>query len=142
MLPSPASGTMDSSVAAPLKRPASDSSGGGPEDPVPPPAKRRETDAPIETAPIMVPNGAIPWQLLDFEITRDQLRGRGPEDLAELILQMQSRYSRQLAALSAQYEAVNQQLLDIKKSISTYFSAQSTAMEAAATVGAVSSRPR
>ncbi len=97
-----------------------------------PPAKRRATVASIDSD-IAQPDAAAN--------AAEQLRERSPEDLVELIRQLQSAHALQLAALSARQEAVQQELADFKRSISALFSAQASTLQAAAAGVGVTSPP-
>lgn len=91
-------------------------------------ARRRRSSGGSGGGRLLLPPG------FDDAVMPEQLRDKTRNDLAGLILYMQSAHAQQLAALSAQYDAVYQQLLDIRNSMATLFSGQTAAMDAAATV--------
>ena len=97
-----------------------------------PPAKRRATEPVIASAtpqPAADDGGHGAQQ-----VSQEGLRTKTNDELAAIIVQMQTGHSQQVAALSAKLEVLSQQLLDVKKCISTFFTAQTDAMDAAAHV--------
>ena len=71
------------------------------------------------------------------DVALNQLRGRSADQLGDMMLDMQADFSKQVAELAAQCDALRRQMAEMEKCLSTYFSAQSAAVDAAAPV-----RPR
>ncbi|KAI0811887.1 transcriptional activator of glycolytic enzymes-domain-containing protein [Xylaria sp. FL0064] len=61
-------------------------------------------------------------------ITEDQLHDRTPEQLIATILQLQSQHHQFLAQINAQYEAISQQLTDLRTSLVASHQAAASAL--------------
>ena len=71
-------------------------------------------------------------------ISEARLRGRSSEELIEVILHQQSIHSQQVAELKGQYATLNQQLNEMKATLSAFFTANVAALHSITQVGLAS----
>ena len=76
------------------------------------------------------------------EVFHRRLQERTPDELVDLVMHMRADFAQQIAGLAAQCDALRYQLAEMKKCVSTYFSAQSAAVDAAAPVSPSLPQPR
>lgn len=70
-------------------------------------------------------------------LSEEILKGKESGELVEVVLQLQSTYAHNLAALSAQYEEVTRQLGEIKNCLSLFFGSAPTSFHNASRVSFV-----
>ena len=88
------------------------------------PMKRRAVES-HDTPQI---NGAIPSHRPAL-VTEDQLRGKSSDELVQVVLQLQSSYSEQVADLKGQYATLSSQLNDLKATLAAFFTANLAALQ-------------
>lgn len=81
-----------------------------------------------------LPNNSHSIPQVPAPLTEDQLLGRSPEQLVATILQVQAQHQQYIAAISAQYDSITQQLSDMRGSLAALYSTQASHFQNAASV--------